>query len=295
MQNRQLHRREIKTFLQKQFGCTQWKFALPHGHGQETYFAYGNEQTYFVKLGVQLPRYIAMATLGITPPVIISGVLTDGTSMVVEPYIEGREPTRKDYRDHLEQIAEIIHTMHHNGLVKQSLPETPSDRYDVIGLETINNIRHRWERCRDRVPKVAPFVDESLAYLAKQVQCFEGAGLVASHNDICNANWLVTPDGQIYLVDLEAMSLEDPALDIGATLWWYYPKELRQKFLGIVGYANDEAFEFRMQIRMAMHCLHIILPREKSFDEFTPSTFAESLTDFRAALAGEENPQGYDD
>jgi len=50
-----------------------------------------------------------------------------------------------------------------------------------------------------------------------------------------------------------------------------------------------------MSVRMAMHCLHIILPREQSFDCFTPATFPVSLIDFRAALAGEGNLQGFAD
>lgn len=44
-----------------------------------------------------------------------------------------------------------------------------------------------------------------------------------------------------------------------------------------------------------MHCLHITLPREQGFDEFDPASYAEALTDFRAVLAGDENPQGYED
>jgi thiamine kinase-like enzyme len=119
--------------------------------------------------------------------------------------------------------------------------------------------------------------------------------VVASHNDICNANWLISADGQLYLIDLEAMTLDDPALDIGATLWWYYPPPLRQRFLEIAGYANDEAFQLRMSVRMAMHCLHIILPREQSFDRFAPDNFEAALADFKALVAGRENPQGYED
>ena len=90
------------------------------------------------------------------------------------------------------------------------------------------------------------------------------------------------------------MSLDDPAVDIGATLWWYYPPELRQRFLTIVGHANDKEFESRMHVRMAMHFLSITIPREQGFDEFDPGSFAESLTDFKAVLVGEENPQGYE-
>jgi thiamine kinase-like enzyme len=294
-EHRQLHQQEIGAFLQKQLGVLHWEFTLPKGSGNETYFAHGNEQTYFVKLGVQLSRYQAMASIGLTPPVIVAGYLTDGTPMILQPHITGRRPSRKDYHTYLTQIATIIDKMHHSSEVKQTLPEASSTQYSVIGLEVLNDIQRRWEHYRMQVPEVAQFVDESLAYLAQQVQCFEGSGLVAAHNDICNANWLVTADGQLYLIDLESMSQDDPAIDIGATLWWYYPAELRPRFLEIVGYTNDEAFQYRMRVRMTMHCLHIILPREHSFDQFAPTTFTESLRDFRASLAGEENPEGYDD
>ena len=48
-----------------------------------------------------------------------------------------------------------------------------------------------------------------------------------------------------------------------------------------------------MQVRMTMHCLHIALPREGSFDCFIPEHFRERLTDFKACLQGKENPKGY--
>jgi thiamine kinase-like enzyme len=164
----------------------------------------------------------------------------------------------------------------------------------VVGVDSLARLQQRWAHYRAQVPEVAGFVDESLADLAGQVRQFTGNGLVASHNDICNANWLVTPGGQLYLTDLELMSLDDPALDIGATLWWYVPPSLRDRFLEIAGYPKDESFQSRMRLRMAMHCLSITLPREGSYDPFDPGSFAQSLTDFRAILAGQENPQGYD-
>jgi thiamine kinase-like enzyme len=250
---------------------------------------------FFVKLGVQAAKYQAVASIGLTPQVLAVGTLEDGTSIIVQAYIAGRNPSRKDYRNHLDQFATAIHKVHHDPELKQVLPKVSSDLYSIAGLNVLVQIQQRWERFKSQVPKVADFVNQSLSYLEQQVRDFQGTGLVASHNDICNANWLISNDGQLYLVDLESMSLDDPAFDIGATLWWYYPPELRQRFLAIVGHANDKTFENRMQVRMAMHCLNITLPREQSFDEFDPASFDEWLTDFRAILVGGENPQGYED
>ncbi|HJQ14626.1 MAG TPA: phosphotransferase [Anaerolineales bacterium] len=294
MQNRQQHQQDVQVFLQQHFSNQSWELTLPHGSGNETYFARCNEHAYFIKLGVQATKYQVVSSLGLTPQVLAAGFLGDGTSIIVQPYIAGKRPTRNDYRTYLEQFALTINRLHHAAEVQQILPNVSSDLYSLAGLEALVYIQQKWERQRSLVPDVADFVDESLDYLRQQVMDFRGAGLVASHNDICNANWLVSTDGQLYLLDLESMALDDPAVDIGATLWWYYPPRLWKRFLVKAGYRNDTTFERRMQVRMAMHCLNITLPREQSFDKFYPASFAESLTDFRAILAGKENPEGYD-
>ena len=294
MQDRQKHYQEVQAFLQSHFARQSWELTLPKGSGNETYFAHDNERCYFVKLGVQATKYQVVASMGLTPQVLAIGTLEDGTSIIVQSYIVGRKPSQRDYHVRLEQFASVIKRIHNSSEVKEVLPKTSANLYSVLGLESLSRIQQKWERHRSRVPKVAGFIDESLDYLRQQVMDFHGSGLVASHNDICNANWLISPKGQLYLIDLESMLLDDPAVDIGATLWWYYPPELRQKFLSVAGHANDHAFEIRMRVRMAMHCLSITLPREQSFDRFDPASFSESLTDFRAILAGRENPKGYD-
>lgn len=295
MQNRWQHEQEVQGFLQQHFSNQFWELALPKGSGNETYFAQCNGHAFFIKLGVQATKYQVVASIGLTPQVLAVDSLRDGTSIIVQPYITGKRPSRNDFHIRLEQFASAINQIHHNPEIKQVLPKVSSDLYSVVGLESLAHIQQKWECHKSKVPGVADFVDESLDYLRQQVTGFQGTGLVASHNDMCNANWLISTDGQLYLIDLESMSLDDPAVDIGATLWWYYPPKLRENFLVKAGYINDIAFDKRMQVRMAMHCLNITLPREQSYDEFNPASFDESLTDFRAVLAGKENPEGYDD
>lgn len=295
MQDRRQHQQEVQVFLQQHISDQSWELTLPKGSGNETYFAHGDRHTCFVKVGAQVTKYQAVASIGLTPPVLEAGTLADGTSILVQAYITGNAPSQPDYRLHLEQFAEAIHKVHHSTEVKRVLPGVPSELYRLAGLGALDYLQRKWELYKAQVPGVAGFVEASLAYLREQVMAFQGTGLVASHNDICNANWLLSSDGQLYLIDLESMSLDDPAADLGATLWWYYPPGLRQRFLAKAGYPSGTAFAKRMQVRMAMHCLNITLPREHSFDEFDPGSFATSLTDFRAVLAGRENPQGYAD
>ena len=191
MQDRQQHQQEVQAFLQKDFSSHQsWEFALPNGSGNETYFVRSNGQAYFVKLGAQVTKYQAVASIGLTPEVLAVGTLGDGTSIIVQPYIVGRKPSRRDYHNRLEQFATAINKVHHDPELKRVLPTVSSDTYSGVGLEALDHIQQRWEHYKKQVPKLAGFVDESLDKLEQQVVNFQGTGLVASHNDICNVTGL---------------------------------------------------------------------------------------------------------
>lgn len=296
MQKRCQHCQEVIAFLQDHLAGYRWELTLPSsGRGQETYIARSNGDSYFIKVGAHIPRYQVMASLDLTPAIIVSGYLADGTSILVQPYIKGRSPSWQDFRHFLPRIAAVVNKTHHSPALKSTLPTALSETYKDVGLAAVRRIQQKWELYRAQVPMVANDVDEALARLKQEIQGFVGSGLVASHNDICNSNWLIALDGKVYLVDLEAMSLDDPAHDMGSLLWWYYPPELRPGFLKSAGYQYDEAFQNRMRVRMALHCLDIFLPRVGSFDRFNADIFAEELVDFRSVVAGRENPQGYGD
>jgi thiamine kinase-like enzyme len=293
MFDRQKHQQEVHGFLQKHFHLQDWSFFLPRGTGMETYFVRGNDQEYFVKMNVSLERYQVMADIGLTPPVLASGQLESGPSIMVQPLITGHNPSRRDYQEQWQRVAVLIHTMHNDPHLREVLHPTPSNSHEDAGQRALNSLCQRWERHKVQVPALAEFVENSLDHLESQIKQFSTAGLVASHSDICNANWLFAADGNIYVVDFESMSMDDPAFDLGALLWWYYPPELRGQFLDAAGYSYDREFKFRMQVRMALHCLGITLPREGSFDRFNPEHYDQALDDFRAILDGKENPQGY--
>ena len=163
MQSRQHHQQEVRAFLQARFLSRDWHFALPEGTGQETYLAQSDERAYFVKLGAQPARNEAMASMGLTPQVLATGYLEDGTSIVVQPQIAGRTPSPKDYHSHLEQIATTIGRTHLSPELRRALPEVASDLYSVAGSQALARIETRWDQCRARVPRDAAFVDGSLA------------------------------------------------------------------------------------------------------------------------------------
>jgi thiamine kinase-like enzyme len=294
--NRNRHKSEVISFLKKHIENQTWEIGLPpQGTGQETYFVRNSEQSYFVKLGAETERYQVMSKLSLSPQVVAVGHLEDGTSILVQPQVSGKKPMRKDFHQYWRKFAESIRITHQSASLKRILPKRISDRHKDVGEEILEEIEDRWEQYDSRLPAYAEYIGQSIQYLKKQVSLFTESGLVASHNDVCNGNWLVTAEGTIYLLDYESMSLDDPALDLAAILWWYYPPEMRDEFLRVAGYRNDEEFRNRMRIRMAIHNLNIVIPRRDSFDRFVAEAFEAKLEDFRAVMDGRENPQGYYD
>jgi len=235
-----------------------------------------------------------LAGLGLTPPVLAEGALPDGTSILIQPRLEGRVPTRADYLARLEDFAGILRASHSCAPLHAVLPAPAFGDFRSAGSEALGKLRSRWEAFRSAARLHADFVDRSLDRLAGDIDAFRGEGLVPCHRDPCNANWLLTPEGRLYLLDLDSMGLDDPALDLGATLWWYLPPSHRDRFLERSGCPTHAAFKARMYARMALHSLAILLPREGSFDVFKLESFTERLEDFRALMEGRENPQGYD-
>ena len=122
MDLRRRHESEVKAFLRERFGIAGWAFALPRGSGHETYVARGGGQVLFVKVGAPVERTVAMSRVALTPPVLQTGRLADGSAIVVQPFLEGHHPGRSEYRERLEEIARIIWDMHRNSEVQATLP-----------------------------------------------------------------------------------------------------------------------------------------------------------------------------
>jgi thiamine kinase-like enzyme len=293
VRRRNEHEREVGAFLRRELRG-KWRLTLPGGTGHETYFAHREDggRKLFIKLGTPVERVEAIARLRLTPVVVRAGRMEDGTTMLVQEYVEGRNPERADYQRDLQQVAAVIRAMHNSEDVRATLPGVVLDGYAEAGLRALASVRARWEGVREQVDGGAYSVEEGLAELEERIKEFRGEELVASHGDICNANWLLTPEGGLYLVDLDAMTMDDPALDVGATLWWYYAEETWREFLEVAGYRDDGEFRERMWARLALHCLSITLPRAGSFDRFDGKDYSERLVDFEAALRRKSNPQG---
>ncbi|MFK7800826.1 MAG: phosphotransferase family protein [Anaerolineae bacterium] len=234
-----------------------------------------------------------MAAAQLTPPILATHTLPSGQSLLIQQKVDGQTPSRQDFQTHLKTFAAVLHQTHQNEDLKKLLLPNEPHSHKYLAQTAFNHVAGKWRDYRPQLHDLADKVDRELARLREEIKTIEGEGVVASHNDSCNDNWLITGANEVFLIDLDSMTLDDPAVDLGALLWWYYPPEMRGRFLVQMGYQYDDQLKKRMRIRMSIHCLNILLPRENSFDQFDPNGFASQIVDFFAVANGNKNPQGY--
>ncbi len=284
----------ITQFLDNNLSASNWELVPTQGTGQESYFATREAHSFFIKLGANIERYELMAADGLTPAVFASGALPNGQTILVQEKINGRTPNRQDFQTHLPAFAHVLRQTHQHAELRDELQPALSESYQDMAQLAFEELLKKWAAYRNRVPDLAQPIDQKLNQIRQAITELSGGGTIVSHNDICNANWLITPEDKVYLIDLDSMSMDDPAVDLGALLWWYYPPDMRERFCDLAGYELDDQLQTGMRVRMAMHCLNILLPRPNSFDSFDPAGFASQIGDFFAAADGEQNRQGYD-
>ena len=120
-----------------------------------------------MKVGVHAERYLAMAEIGLTPTFIFHGQLEGGETIIVQSFIEGKEPSRKDYRERMNDVADVVHKLHNSPQVKEVLEVVSSDFYKDAGLSALDRLRQKWERYKAQVPSAVGFVEASLEQLER--------------------------------------------------------------------------------------------------------------------------------
>ena len=203
MPERRQNQQQVLAFLQDYFATSDWEFSIPQGSGKEKYLARAatrhGESACFVKLDVNIPVYQTVASLELTPPILASGCLQDGTPLIVQPAVKGRQPTWQDFSIHLDLFASTLQRLHHSPELRSLLAAPASETYRAAGLQFLNNIHLRWEAVKSHFsPEIDSIVLDHLERIAAQLRAAPGGGLVNTHTDPCNANWLLPGAGRAH-------------------------------------------------------------------------------------------------
>jgi len=231
-------------WLRKELG-NEWEITPAGGLTGDAYVAEKNNKQLFLKRNTS-PFLAVLSAENIVPKLVWTKRMENGDVITAQEWLEGRALTHAEMQQ--EEVAGLLHTIHHSTELLHMLmrlgkkPVTSDDLFKAIsgkimGMDAlINNadVRIALSSLEELLPKTRE------------------QKLVVCHCDLNHNNLIKTTEGDIFLVDWDNATIQDPVTDYGMLLNWYIPKEKWTAWLKRYVPANaDYLFE-----RMYWYLLH---------------------------------------
>lgn len=136
-------------------------------------------------------------------------IFIDPSGWKISYYVENLIPCRLEEEDEqLEKAMQYLRTLHQMNLprevsLKQFDTIEEANRLMRIASVTKGNLALEFQELSEKIKKLNKYVKE------------DGAKQVICHNDVYAPNYLVTAEGELYLIDWEYAGINDPANDLG--------------------------------------------------------------------------------
>jgi thiamine kinase-like enzyme len=218
-----------------------WSIFPAGGATGEAYFAVDRSgtQRLFIKRNSS-PFLAVLSAEGIVPKLLWTKRLESGDVITAQTWIQGRE--LKGYEMNDICTSTILQKIHRSSELLSMLkrigksPLTPEDILNRIKDETMSLFIDSDET-----------IEKAISYLTEHIDSIsENAHYVVCHCDVNHNNWIMSDEGDIYLIDWDGAMIADPALDIGMLLYSYVPRDEWQQWLDKYGLALTDRLEQKM-------------------------------------------------
>lgn len=275
---------QIDEILTSHFPKRKWLLReASEGLTSKGYIATSDDLGLFIKFDVDARVLHRVAELGIAPTVLAAGS-HNGSTYVVQEFLHGTHPTRAWFSLNLPRLADLIQTYHGDPVLATLLGTGNSLEY----RDYIDSQFKGFEAQLAGLPESSYKAELTplLAELKHQARSFDPVGLVPTHADPNNNNFLLTGD-KIYLLDWDGASLSDPIRDVGPLLWWYVPAEKWPEFFAAFSIEKSEQNERKVYWWAARQsCMVALLFASLGYPQYG----LPFIADFRAALHEQANP-----
>lgn len=215
-----------------------WEIIPAGGATGEAYYAQHEENQYFLKRNTS-PFLASLSAEGIVPKLVWTKRLETGDVFTAQQWLNGRELQPAEMNN--ENVAKLLKKIHESGPLLNMLKrlgKTPMDPVKILqGLK----------RDLDKDFFELDVVKNSIEFLEENKNNIQYDEKVVCHCDVNHNNWLLDENNQLYLIDWDGAVVADPAIDIGALLYWYIPKEEWINWLDLYGIALDDGLQLRMK------------------------------------------------
>ncbi|WP_125545261.1 phosphotransferase family protein [Levilactobacillus lindianensis] len=226
-----------------------WSLYPLGGNTGTAYMGTKASQKVFLKQNAS-PFLAALSMEGITPRLVWTKRLASGDVMTAQEWLNGRTLHREEMRE--QRVARLLHRVHHSHLLHDMLLKvggrftTPAQLLTHLQPALALDLRRH------------PLIQSAFAALQSEQPQLPKTRYEVCHGDLNHKNWLLSDRSRLYLVDWDAATFADPALDLGALLCEYVPVEEWQRWLQDYGERVTPDLTARVNWYARVHCLTVI-------------------------------------
>ncbi|MRH42808.1 phosphotransferase [Aquibacillus halophilus] len=237
-----------------------WTIIPAGGSTGEAYFAKNNEKSLFLKRNSS-PFLAVLSAEGIVPKLVWTKRMENGDVITAQEWLEGRELTPEEMQH--PKVAKLLSKIHHSTELLDMLmriEKTPMEPKDIL-LDLRKDIKQNLELdSQIDIHRALKYLEEMLPHIKSNTQ-------VVCHCDMNHNNWLLSGDGQLYLIDWDNARVGDPAMDIGTILQWYIPEADWDYWLESYGIEKDLHLIDRMYWYLMTEAISYIIWHSKRSED----------------------------
>ena len=216
-----------------------WVIKSAGGSTGEAYYAQSKQKRLFLKRNSS-PFLAVLSAQGIVPKLIWTKRLENGDVITAQEWLDGREMQPEVI--HHPKVAELLGRIHHSAELLDMLtrmgkkPLSPMTLYNEIAQLALEN---------DRIDS-EPVISQGLAWMRTHLSKLVHIKPVVCHCDLNHNNWLVTNNGQLYLIDWDNAEIADPALDLAMLFSSYIEDQEWEEWLHNYGVTGNRSLYLRI-------------------------------------------------
>jgi thiamine kinase-like enzyme len=218
-----------------------WSIYPAGGATGEAYYAvdHSGNQRLFIKRNSS-PFLAVLSAEGIVPKLLWTKRLESGDVITAQTWIQGRQLKGFEMNDQC--TSTILRKIHHSTELLNMLKRIGKAPLTPEGI-----LQRITKQANELNQQQNETINDAITYLQTNVvPVSTDAKYVVCHCDVNHNNWIMSDEGDIYLIDWDGAMIADPALDIGMLLHSYVPKEEWSNWLEGYGLELTDELELKM-------------------------------------------------
>lgn len=218
---------------------SDWRITSAGGSTGAAYYAQSNQEKLFLKRNSS-PFLAVLSAQGIVPKLVWTKRLENGDVVTAQRWLDGKGLNMEEMQH--PKVAKLLSKIHHSSELLDMLLRI--EKTTIVPDQTLARVKqfvngNRNARNSLTIYKAVRFLENRLMdiYYEQQVVC---------HCDLNRHNWMLSTEGELYLIDWDSARIGDPAIDIGRILQSYIPMADWKQWLENYGIENSKYLLQRM-------------------------------------------------